>query len=1172
MDPKLGVIVQRASSSRGPKGLELYRFKSVRDILEEEEERKRRLEQEEEEGTSPGLPHAQSSPGKPQKVINDHHEADEDHAEQGESHHEVPRHKTPFYRTPRARYKWGQHRLTRHVESSQLFFDLIYVGVSFQSGSLLGEKLSWENGFFFLATILPLYSAWYSRLSFDAMLEFGDNFHKFVFLLQGLLLGLAAHQLTSASDLESFETGNAYGFAACMLIQHLIIFSIWFEIYLFENKENVWRYAFFGMSLELIPVLFFTTSIIMIANNVRFKWVALVWFFSYVVSRACVQVIVLQGKLKRENSIPWDVAYVITRWGQFTMLMLGEGVLQIIIIVGDSVDVLAPRVSPSHVAVFFLSFVLLGLLQLLHFTTLPFNANDHVLFQGPKQKAVAWVETYAFYAVALVACGVSVKNMVKLNEKLHPELLGANDPDFDQYHSDNAMKKAKDYEKKKETYYWFLAGSLAFTTLLLAIQQLLQVDIGQELGIRITNEEEKPGTRRKLARKVQFYHGHERKRIWFFRLLLMPAVFLPLSQAKIDPVYVVLIADVLLLFLLIFDIARGRFKRKRKLNRTVAVIIAVGKLKRFIKLRRAERLAEAALRKLDTDHQLSLQEAESLEIDGAEQSAESESTGTARQNRSRSNSQGSQISTGSRRGSLSSIGNSAKAIINLGTRKVPRKKRSRISRIREFLRETQFFIPLRQRLDWENLHTSHELEWSNLFFDLVIVGLLFRLNAVAFNEFRELEAGTVALYAFEASAVLDCWTKHNVMQASFASADVFHRVLSIVQFSLVAFLSSEVLVSSDLLHVSVAEYSSYLYAFATAKILFDVSMLCLVAEIYYHHRNSGNTAVVGTSKRMALQYLMGILIYSVTFVTVAQENDILATVILWGLPHYVFVIALMIAASFRLMNNKNTVPVDIGFLAHRESELGIIALGEGVLSIIIAPVIQEADHYGAFCVGFFVLAMTKAVYFFIQRFDPSRMGSRKSRFRGLIIVFFQPIFLISLSAVGGLSVATRVEFPDFNGPSKKEYLYHALPLMLTVSLLFFFDFAHEGKDELVMPNKELKLKRAFIYVGKAFCVGFFPVIVFLDVNGPEQLTIDLVILFIVFILHAMHRESRNRALRLKTLQELEQGKFRPHGEKDKQSPDEFVSHDDAFDVRRPVAKGMEDDDLDEVDRQDVMIA
>jgi hypothetical protein len=99
-----------------------------------------------------------------------------------------------------------------------------------------------------------------------------------------------------------------------------------------------------------------------------------------------------------------NIEYSIHRYGEWTMLMLGEGVLQLIVV----------PVYPSDVfyGTFILGYILMALLELLHYATGPNHPEGHCMRRSARRVFV-WVILESFYSAALVCVGVGLKLVLK---------------------------------------------------------------------------------------------------------------------------------------------------------------------------------------------------------------------------------------------------------------------------------------------------------------------------------------------------------------------------------------------------------------------------------------------------------------------------------------------------------------------------------------------------------------------------------------------------------------------------------------------------------------------------------------------------------------------------------------------------------------------------------------
>ena len=69
----------------------------------------------------------------------------------------------------RALYLWKNDRPEKHPEWSSLFFDLIYVGITFNAGSIIAFEISWKSMLTFLVLFICLFDSWTKKVCFNGM-------------------------------------------------------------------------------------------------------------------------------------------------------------------------------------------------------------------------------------------------------------------------------------------------------------------------------------------------------------------------------------------------------------------------------------------------------------------------------------------------------------------------------------------------------------------------------------------------------------------------------------------------------------------------------------------------------------------------------------------------------------------------------------------------------------------------------------------------------------------------------------------------------------------------------------------------------------------------------------------------------------------------------------------
>jgi len=149
-------------------------------------------------------------------------------------------------------------------------------------------------------------------------------------MAQGLFVLLCAVNITTPNQMENMHTGNAYAVAGGLLAFQLSMVGLWVELYLTEGKQdtrargtalrNIKRDTF-----TVLPILcsFATISTGVTLSVTTFLW-SLSWLLPFVMRVAVMRFV------NDSNAVRDLHRYVIHRLGDGALIVLGEGVLQII--------------------------------------------------------------------------------------------------------------------------------------------------------------------------------------------------------------------------------------------------------------------------------------------------------------------------------------------------------------------------------------------------------------------------------------------------------------------------------------------------------------------------------------------------------------------------------------------------------------------------------------------------------------------------------------------------------------------------------------------------------------------------------------------------------------------------------------------------------------------------
>lgn len=119
------------------------------------------------------------------------------------------------------------------------------------------------------------------------------------------------------------------------------------------------------------------------------------------------------GGRHKAYTVPMNIDFVIHRLGEWTMLLLGESILSLLIV--------ETSLSANYFVTFYSGLVSVILLQYLHFRSQPHHADDHAMRRS-KNAGMLFSTIMQLYSFALVAVGVSFKML--LYEYVYQEAKG----------------------------------------------------------------------------------------------------------------------------------------------------------------------------------------------------------------------------------------------------------------------------------------------------------------------------------------------------------------------------------------------------------------------------------------------------------------------------------------------------------------------------------------------------------------------------------------------------------------------------------------------------------------------------------------------------------------------------------------------------------------------------
>eukprot|EP00512_Aurantiochytrium_limacinum_P014120 CAMPEP_0171566304 /NCGR_PEP_ID=MMETSP0961-20121227/485_1 /TAXON_ID=87120 /ORGANISM="Aurantiochytrium limacinum, Strain ATCCMYA-1381" /LENGTH=495 /DNA_ID=CAMNT_0012120009 /DNA_START=72 /DNA_END=1559 /DNA_ORIENTATION=+ len=123
------------------------------------------------------------------------------------------------------------------------------------------------------------------------------------------------------------------------------------------------------------------------------------------------------GDNVKEHAVPMHIEYCTHRYGEWTMLMLGEGVMQIILVGFDK--------ELSRYVTFVPAYLLLAAIRILFYSSQPFKAHGHALYQSVRRGFI-WLQLQPIESSLIVCVGIGLRELMELSDTI-------GDPSEDRY-------------------------------------------------------------------------------------------------------------------------------------------------------------------------------------------------------------------------------------------------------------------------------------------------------------------------------------------------------------------------------------------------------------------------------------------------------------------------------------------------------------------------------------------------------------------------------------------------------------------------------------------------------------------------------------------------------------------------------------------------------------------
>lgn len=357
-----------------------------------------------------------------------------------------------FRGMPVQRQQWGEKQCVPHTNWGDMFFDLFYVAAAYNLADIIKADPSMISLLYFFGCFGPITSIWMNKMIYDGRFQTPDDiFHPILEVIQLCFLAGAVQHIRPVNYM-SQGTKYTTMMIFCLFVWVGNLYNIfgYSEIRLWGvtgQQINAKHSAVTSIYSALIPFFFVTVatlySLIVYINANTFSGekgdggedydkivhhapIILLLTAWIIRMGALFPIIYFRGKGKdhKEITVPVNVKYVIHRCGEWTMLMLGESVLSLLIV---------PVVKGEFqfYFTFFVGVLSVIFLQFLYFKSQPHHEDGHA-FRRTRLAGAMFAAMLQFYSAGLILVGVSFKmllNEFKIDEVNYEErsLLVAHD-------------------------------------------------------------------------------------------------------------------------------------------------------------------------------------------------------------------------------------------------------------------------------------------------------------------------------------------------------------------------------------------------------------------------------------------------------------------------------------------------------------------------------------------------------------------------------------------------------------------------------------------------------------------------------------------------------------------------------------------------------------------------
>jgi len=265
----------------------------------------------------------------------------------------------------------------RQATWAELFFDLIFVVAVAQLAVLLLENVTWRGAMIYVFAYVPVWFSWIAATFYSNRFDTDDL---------GQRLITFAQMLTVAGMAASVAESAAIPFAISVGLFRLLIVASYVRVRL--SLPGVRPFATRMIAVMTVSALLWFSSVFFVGNTRLAIWAVAIGLE--------LGVALLRSTRKYAAAIPLQFGHLIERFGLFTIIVLGETVLAVVV-----------GVAHAHWVASAVVFAAIGLTMSFSLWWIYFEVvTGDPLRNIGGYRPIVWVYTHAPLVMAITALGV----------------------------------------------------------------------------------------------------------------------------------------------------------------------------------------------------------------------------------------------------------------------------------------------------------------------------------------------------------------------------------------------------------------------------------------------------------------------------------------------------------------------------------------------------------------------------------------------------------------------------------------------------------------------------------------------------------------------------------------------------------------------------------------------